>query len=506
MNKPIVLSIIVVNLINQTMHSMQGLAKTNRLQRNIKVDEKQKQQDIKHLYKRSASPLEIIRLPEIRALIAGTKKYYLMDKLIAKTGKDVWKKHVQPFIGLDDNIQPYLYERAKAHSISKPIKSIEFSPNGNKIMVVTNDSEAFIWDSEVWDYVDYTIKTGAPANVNYQARFYNDENAVIVESDDGVTTILNLSDQRRGFTFPSLQCASPIIAISRDLTKVTTRDPACTIHMFNLPVKKSFLVYGATTIQNNWKVTAAEYNNDGSKLLTINEVGTIIIYNSKTGAREGMIKTDDVVTTARFNHDSTKIIGIVQNEVKIWNINTGECERSIQHGKEILEGVAFNHDSTKVAIAYDNAGILGGNYHMISVLKLSNPNYKSIKLTAEQRKFLWLLEECKNIIEKGPNGQKRKIISFYLASLATARKMTLADARRILHSFEYTIEKALIKKYKIRDLFVDRQFKKPLRVVEEKQEEKKEPSFLQTTCGKLALASAMVAVGLWHWWSKTKRH
>jgi hypothetical protein len=55
-----------------------------------------------------------------------------------------------------------------------------------------------------------------------------------------------------------------------------------------------------------------------------------------------------------------------------------------------------------------------------------------------------------------------------LASLEKVHKMSLADARRILHSFEHTIETALINRYKIVDADQDLPFKKPLPVVEEK--------------------------------------
>jgi WD40 repeat protein len=98
----------------------------------------------------------------------------------------------------------------------------------------------------------------------------------------------------------------------------------------------------------NPKLLMANYNNDGSLIVTTTERGVISVWNSTNLERVQQWQLPQAVLTAEFSPDGTRVLATCNDHsARLLNISTGKVEMKYPHGSE-MRFAAFSNDGRLV--------------------------------------------------------------------------------------------------------------------------------------------------------------
>ena len=220
----------------------------------------------------------------------------------------------------DLNTGKMIKEIPEAHSES--LSSVDFSPDGNRIVSASFDGKFKIWD---W-MKNETILTknvgkvnGAYAPVVNSSKFSNDGKFVVTASQDHVIRIWN-TDTGELHGKPLVGHTDSVYSayFSQDGRCVISKSSDRTLRIWDLNPQVPYNIIGrARFFPYKPKVAYNEYN------LKINGCDINIMVNEK------LVKTikghQKPVNCAIFNPDGTKIVSTsYDGTARLWDVNTGE--------------------------------------------------------------------------------------------------------------------------------------------------------------------------------------
>ena len=190
------------------------------------------------------------------------------------------------------------------------VKSIAFSPDGNRIVTGSDDRSVLVWDA----------KTGEQLR---QLQGHTREVASVAISPDGNRIVsgsydemVRVWDAKRGEQLSELR--------------------------------------GHTS-----KVTSVGFSPDGNRIVSGSLDNSVRVWDAKTGEQLGELQGDDSgIRSVAFSPDGNRIISGSFNKLQVWDAKTGHQFREMQGRPDMITSVAFSPDGSQ---------IICGSFHKLQV-------------------------------------------------------------------------------------------------------------------------------------------
>jgi WD40 repeat protein len=148
----------------------------------------------------------------------------------------------------------------------------------------------------------------------------------------------------------SILLALQAVATTRGVDGVVLPEAEEALHrsIIASPVRQAFTGHGT-------RVLSAAYNPDGTRLATIGDDGTTIVWNPSTGEEQlrlpGTTEPSDVVTDQRVAYDSTGSLLAAADDrlVRLYDASTGDLILTLDGHATDVTAVAFNRDGDRIA-------------------------------------------------------------------------------------------------------------------------------------------------------------
>ena len=253
------------------------------------------------------------------------------------------------------------WDTAAGKQIGKPLRSgyidqLEYSRDGNRLLVVASAAHATVWDST----------TGVRlAEINPPSRAFmtpDGEKLLVLDFDVArpwsITPCKPLAD--------ALQFTSQLTAgaVSSDGTWFATgcEDGRAGVWSFN----SGKLVAGP--LSHRGAVTDLAFSPDRSLILTASADATARLWEAATGQPRGaVLNHDDRVNSAVFSADGRRVAtGSSDGTARVWDSATGRPLSEPLRGHDFVGGVEFSRDGTQLL------GVGGGTTAFIWNVEASN--------------------------------------------------------------------------------------------------------------------------------------
>lgn len=185
---------------------------------------------------------------------------------------------------------------------TQPILNIAFSPDDSKLAATGQDGQTIVWDAETGDKM-FVLQCGAEDDYIWSANYNNDGSKLVTTGGNSIV----IWDMSSG---------EEILRISGDID-----------------------------------YDFAQFNQDGSKLLVTAsyEHGIAFVMNAESGQREYDYSGDLKYTLeAKYNNDGSRILFYNSEEAELWDANTYQLIRKLNETGEEINSAQFNEDGTKL--------------------------------------------------------------------------------------------------------------------------------------------------------------
>ncbi|MFP4652161.1 MAG: PQQ-binding-like beta-propeller repeat protein, partial [Phormidium sp.] len=119
-------------------------------------------------------------------------------------------------------------------------------------------------------------------------------------------------------------------------------------------------------LRNTWQahsgeVTSAEFNRDGTRVVSASSDGTVKLWDVRSGELLHSFEAHSgPVTSAEFNGDGTRVVSASNTDdgtIKLWDVDTGELLHSLEAHSNTVWSAEFDRDGTKVVSASDDGTV-----------------------------------------------------------------------------------------------------------------------------------------------------
>ena len=227
---------------------------------------------------------------------------------------------------------------------TKQVNFVQFSPDGKKLVTVSDDKTAKIWDvatgSIMADLKDHTDNIKS-------AQFSPDGKKVATPSNDGTAKIWDaatgnlLVDIRgHGGYVTSAQFSPPTADDPDGGKKIVTSCFDSIARVWDAASGKLLLVLKGHT----GELLFAQFSADGKKILTASADFTAAIWDAETGKMLFRLKGHtDAVWDARFSGDGKKVVTASwDNSARVWDAATGKLITLIKGHKSAINHAQFS--------------------------------------------------------------------------------------------------------------------------------------------------------------------
>ncbi len=229
------------------------------------------------------------------------------------------------------------------------VRSVDFSPDGTKVVTASFDKTARIWDAATGKPIGQPLQHGGFV---LRAVFSPDGTKIVTASEDKTARIWNAATGKP-IGEPLRHGGYVIDAVfSPDGTKIVTASADKTARIWDAATGKPI----GEPMQHGSIVLSAAFSPDGTKIVTASFDRTARLWDAATGAPIGEpLQHGSTVNSALFSPDGTRIVTASWDRTaRIWDAATGKpIGAPLQHGDRVNSAV-FSPDGTEIVTASDD--------------------------------------------------------------------------------------------------------------------------------------------------------
>ncbi len=280
-----------------------------------------------------------------------------------------------------------------------------FSPDGKKIATASSDNNLKIWNTET-GLLD-TVLSGHKDEI-LSADFSPDGKKIITASSDGTARLWDAETWKPGGILTghtreivSVEFSPPSPDDKNGGNKILTASIDSTAKLWDA-INNSVV----TTMQGHASgLQFAHFSSDGKKIITVasskKDTVKIKIWNAETGKLITDLKGDtSIVKSACFSSDGKKILTASQDQTaKIWDAETGKLDTVYDHDDAVVSAV-YSPDGKKFITVSDlivklwdtengKSIDLSGHTDLVRSAAFSADNKKIITASADKTAKIW---------------------------------------------------------------------------------------------------------------------
>jgi WD40 repeat protein len=228
------------------------------------------------------------------------------------------------------------------------VRAVAWSPDGKKILSGSRDKTLKIWDAATFDEITPSI---APSHQWIRSVAWSPDSTKIVSSgDDCNCTTWNAETGTRIGRFVGHRKPVRAVMWSPDGTKLLSASDDTTLKIWNVETTDCIQTLDDHT---NW-VRGAMWSPDGTKIVSAGRDRSILVWDAMTGNRLFAFpkKHQSAVRSVAWSPNGKYIVsGSDDYTINVWNVNTQELiqfKEPLKHDHYVT-AVAWSPDSTKFA-------------------------------------------------------------------------------------------------------------------------------------------------------------
>jgi WD40 repeat protein/class 3 adenylate cyclase len=238
------------------------------------------------------------------------------------------------------------------------VRSVEFSPDGTRIITANEDRTAIVWDAssgkELFTLYGHT-------DLVEQAGFSPDGTRIVTVADDRQIKVWDAATGQELLTLAGHSGAVWLFSFSRDNQHIVTTSIDRTVKVWSVAPAQELL-----TVVNGPRIlfpagAKVVYSPDGTRLATANSDLAPKVWDVGTGKLLFELPGHtDIVTNIAYNADGTQI-GTASNDgtAKIWDAITGKELLSFTGHTDYVFGINFSPDGSRLATSsWDKTAIV----------------------------------------------------------------------------------------------------------------------------------------------------
>ncbi|HPA47032.1 MAG TPA: hypothetical protein PK395_14805 [bacterium] len=228
---------------------------------------------------------------------------------------------------------------------TKEVYSVDFSPDGTKIVTGSNDKTARIWNTETGDL----IRTFAGHTKGVRAAVFSPDGKKVVTGSWDAAKLWDSETGAEIRTFSSPQSGVSDVAFSPDGKKVLAGDTGNAARIWDTETGSEIRTFTGHGDQ----VRSVAFSPDGTKVLTGSKDGAAKIWDAETGLE---IRTfaghkSDVYSVAMSPDGKKVLTGGRGNIAALWDTESGTQIRTYGEPGSTATSVTFSPDGTRVLAA-----------------------------------------------------------------------------------------------------------------------------------------------------------
>lgn len=283
------------------------------------------------------------------------------------------------------------------------IKSAQFSPDGLKVVTASEDGTARIWDAVTGNLLA-SLQLGLPVN---SALFSPPSPAdptggsrLLTASFDDTLRVWNVATGTVIMKLPGHKDYIWQAAYNKDGTKAVSAATDKTAIVWDMekgtPLVK---LTGHTDIIDN-----AEFSSDGKKIITTSLDYSCRVWNALTGEQLLEIKGPDaIITSAHFNPDGSRILSVMPgNKAVVWDAVTGKKLFEMKGHKGPVKSAEYSPDGKMIVTASEDGNaatwnasngslvdVLAAHLNIVNYAAFSNDSKKIVTASADKSAIIW---------------------------------------------------------------------------------------------------------------------
>ncbi len=226
---------------------------------------------------------------------------------------------------------------------SNLVMTIQFSPDGRRLLTACRDGRARIWDASSGEL---SFSSLAHAEWIKSARFSADGRRVVTAGDDRAARIWDATSGRES-TGPLMHDREVQWAeFSPDGKKVVSASSDATARVWDGLTGQPI----TAPLRHELGLRSAQFSPDSKWVLTASEDGTARLWDAVSGQPVGRpLAHRGHVQSAQFNRDGTRIVTVSTDQtVRVWDARTSEpMTEPLKHSRSLL-GAQFSPDGQRV--------------------------------------------------------------------------------------------------------------------------------------------------------------
>ena len=238
--------------------------------------------------------------------------------------------------------------------LTKSVFFSRFSNDGKKILTITEDCIASLWDAGRGDLIK---SPDLSSLIIGSAEFSGDGSKLSAVLGGGIVQIFDLNS---GKVLVALKGHSynTYIQFSPDRKKIITWPGNNTIN-----IRDAFNGDLLTVLKGHKaKINTAQYSRNGKKIVTSSADSTLKIWDSDNGELLSTIRIYSPYADVEFSPDGKKLVSTDYYNDKaatIWDVETGKLLLKLNGHKHGIASMNFSHDGSKIVTAsYDSTAII----------------------------------------------------------------------------------------------------------------------------------------------------
>ncbi len=256
----------------------------------------------------------------------------------------------RPYVdGAEAALYQALYSRRELKVLTAHqhfISSVDFSPDGSRVVTASHDRTARIWD--VRTQRELAVLRGHQG-ILWSARFSPDGKQVATASQDGQVRLWDGFTGRLLRTFKGHKGGVLRAVFSPEGDKLLTASEDETARIWDVATGKQLQVFRGHI---NFVVSAA-FNHYGNRAVTTSYDLTARIWNTNNGERVAVLKGHKgYVVDAAFNDDDTLVATVsYDGTVRLWDAWSGEQLMMMTGHRRAIYSVQFSADGSRLLTA-----------------------------------------------------------------------------------------------------------------------------------------------------------
>ena len=299
----------------------------------------------------SLEPRSIAFSPDSQRIVTSSGAHSISEEEIVQRIFPNGQRVVVPHSPGETVGQAQVWDAATGQPIGPALRhaaavhQARFSPDGQKIVTVSDDQTAVIWDASTGQAIAPPLKHGAKVR---QAVFSPDGRLVLTASEDGTAQLWDAATGR--LLGSPLRHAKGVLhaAFSPDGRKIVTTSRDQTACLWDALSGQLLCL----PLRHDNDVWHAEFSPDGQRLLTAGSEPVVRVWDAASGQLLAPLPHNNSGTYATFSPDGRQVLSVSRDPIaRLWDLSPlSPGSLRLEHHDEV-HNAEFSRDGTRVLTA-----------------------------------------------------------------------------------------------------------------------------------------------------------